>query len=184
MFICKFQSFRQTQNIKGCCQSIRFHSTLINDTNWSYFIRYWKTTPRIKSMWNNFLIYFFVIPNQGFANVFFAITSSISTSGISTYSSNFDVSLFFILLTIVGGSLISTSSGLKYIRFYMSFHKAFKGKKSNSLLELNPSLLNRVNRGVYRTINLNFFFSEDIVPQKNHKKCIWFHRKESCMNLQ
>jgi len=27
----------------------------------------------------------------------------------------------------------------KYIRFYMSFHKAFQGKKSNSLLELNQS---------------------------------------------
>ena len=63
--------------------------------------------------------YFFVIPNEGFANVFFAITSSISTSGITTYSSNFDLSLFFILLTVVGGSLISTSSGFKYTRIYI-----------------------------------------------------------------
>ena len=63
--------------------------------------------------------YFFVIPNEGFTNVFFAITSSISTSGITTYSSNFDLSLFFILLTIVGGSLISTSSGFKYTRIYI-----------------------------------------------------------------
>jgi len=31
----------------------------------------------------------------------------------------------------------------KYIRFYMSFHKAFQGKKSNSLLELNQSLSSR-----------------------------------------
>ena len=65
------------------------------------------------------LFYFFIIPNEEFGSVFFAITSSISTSGIATYSSNFDVSLFFILLTIVGGSLISTSSGFKYIRFYI-----------------------------------------------------------------
>jgi len=63
--------------------------------------------------------YFFVIPNEGFTNVFFAITSSISTSGITTYSSNFDLSLFFILLTVVGGSLISTSSGFKYTRIYI-----------------------------------------------------------------
>ena len=63
--------------------------------------------------------YFFIIPNDGFANVFLAITSSISTSGISTHTSNFDISLFFILLTIIGGSLISTSSGIKYIRFYI-----------------------------------------------------------------
>ena len=65
------------------------------------------------------LIYFFVIPNEEFANVVFAITSSISTSGITTYSSNVDLSLFFILLTIVGGSLISTSSGFKYTRIYI-----------------------------------------------------------------
>ena len=65
------------------------------------------------------LFYFFIIPNEEFGSVFLAITSSISTSGIATYSSNFDVSLFFILLTIVGGSLISTSSGFKYIRFYI-----------------------------------------------------------------
>ena len=64
-------------------------------------------------------LYFFIISNEGFANIVLAVTSSISTSGISTYSSNFDVSLFFILLTVVGGSLISTSSGLKYIRFYI-----------------------------------------------------------------
>ena len=27
----------------------------------------------------------------------------------------------------------------KYIKFYKSFHKAFRNKKSNSLLELNQS---------------------------------------------
>ena len=43
------------------------------------------------------IFYFFVIPNEEFANVFFAITSSISTSGITTYTPNIDLSLFFIL---------------------------------------------------------------------------------------
>ena len=66
-------------------------------------------------------IYFFVIPEEGISNVFFAIISSVSTSGISAYSSDTDLSLFFILLTIVGGSLISTSSGFKYIRLYILF---------------------------------------------------------------
>ena len=42
--------------------------------------------------------YFFVIPNEGFASVFFAITSSISTSGIAVYSSDLDLSLFFIIV--------------------------------------------------------------------------------------
>ena len=65
------------------------------------------------------ILYFFIIPKYGFFNVFLAIVSSVSTSGITTYSSDFDLSLFFILLTIVGGSLISTSSGFKYTRIYI-----------------------------------------------------------------
>jgi trk system potassium uptake protein len=66
-----------------------------------------------------FFFYFFVIPNENISNVFFAVASSISTSGISIYTSNFDLSLFLILLTVIGGSLISTSSGFKYTRFYI-----------------------------------------------------------------
>jgi len=85
--------------------------------------------------------YFFVIPNQGFVNVFFAITSSIATSGITTYSSNFDLSLFFILLTIVGGSLISTSSGFKYTRIYIllkiSYQEIYRLVKPINVIDKN-----------------------------------------------
>ena len=72
------------------------------------------------------LFYFFVISDESFANIIFAITSSISTSGITTYSSNLDLSLFYILLTIVGGSLISTSSGFKYTRIYILFKTSYQ----------------------------------------------------------
>jgi len=71
--------------------------------------------------------YFFVIPEEGFADVFFAVTSSLSTSGISNFSSSVDLSLFFILLTIVGGSLISTSSGFKYTRIYILLKISYQG---------------------------------------------------------
>jgi len=85
--------------------------------------------------------YFFIISNEGFASILLAVTSSISTSGISTYSSNFDVSLFFILLTIVGGSLISTSSGLKYIRFYIllkvSYQEIYRLVKPKNIFDKN-----------------------------------------------
>ena len=85
--------------------------------------------------------YFFVIPNEGFANLFFAITSSISTSGITTYSSNLDLSLFFILLTIVGGSLISTSSGFKYTRIYIllkiSYQEIYRLVKPINVIDKN-----------------------------------------------
>ena len=90
--------------------------------------------------------YFFFIPTEGIADVFLAITSSISTSGITTYSTfasslNFDISLFCILLTIIGGSLISTSSGIKYIRFYillkMSYQEIYQLVKPINIFNRN-----------------------------------------------
>ena len=87
------------------------------------------------------IIYFFVIPNEDFANVFFAITSSISTTGITTYTPNIDLSLFFILLTIVGGSLISTSSGFKYTRIYIllkiSYQEIYRLVKPINVIDKN-----------------------------------------------
>ena len=86
-------------------------------------------------------LYFFFISDLGFSNVFFAITSSISTSGISTYSSNFDLSLFFILLTFIGGSLISTSSGFKYTRIYIllkiSYQEIYRLVKPINIIDKN-----------------------------------------------
>jgi len=85
--------------------------------------------------------YFFLIPDEGFPNVLFAITSSISTSGVSTYSSSLDLSLFFILLTIVGGSLISTSSGFKYTRIYIllkiSYQEIYRLVKPINVIDKN-----------------------------------------------
>ncbi len=73
--------------------------------------------------------------------MFFAITSSISTSGITSYSSNLDLSLFFILLTIVGGSLISTSSGFKYTRIYIllkiSYQEIYRLVKPINVIDKN-----------------------------------------------
>ena len=87
------------------------------------------------------LFYFFIIPNEGFTNIFFAITSSISTSGISTNSTNLDLSLFFILLTIVGGSLISTSTGFKYTRIYIllkiSYQEIYRLVKPINVIDKN-----------------------------------------------
>jgi trk system potassium uptake protein len=86
-------------------------------------------------------LYFFIIPSEGFASVLFTITSSISTSGISVYSSNFDISLFLILLSIVGGSLISTSSGFKYTRIYIllkiSYQEIYRLVKPINIIDKN-----------------------------------------------
>ena len=85
--------------------------------------------------------YFFIISDVEFVNVFFAITSSISTSGISNNSLDLDLSLFFILLTIVGGSLISTSSGFKYTRIYIllkiSYQEIYRLVKPINIIDKN-----------------------------------------------
>jgi len=101
------------------------------------------------------LFYFFVIPNEEFSNVFLAITSSISTTGVSIYSSNLDLSLFFILLTIVGGSLISTSSVFKYTRFYI-------------LLKISYQEIYRLVKPI-NVIDKNFFNSEAKIEDQDVK---------------
>ena len=87
------------------------------------------------------LFYFFIVPNETVTNILLAITTSLSTSGIAIYSSNFDVSLSFILLTIIGGSLISTSSGLKYIRIYIllktSYQEMYRLVKPKNIFNRN-----------------------------------------------
>ena len=85
--------------------------------------------------------YFFLIPEEEFGNVLLAITSSVSTSGISTNTSYNDLSLFLILLTVIGGSLISTSSGFKYVRFYIllktSHHEIYRLVKPINIFDKN-----------------------------------------------
>jgi len=86
-------------------------------------------------------IYFFVNPEESLANTLLSVTSSISTSGISVYTQNYDLSLFFILLTIIGGSLISTSSGFKYVRVYIllktSYQEMYKLVKPLNITDNN-----------------------------------------------
>jgi trk system potassium uptake protein len=90
------------------------------------------------------IFYFLVIPNEKFLVVFISIVSSISTSGISVYTSELDISLFFILLTLVGGSVVSVSSGFKYVRFYIllkiSYQEIYRLVKPISIF--NKSLFN------------------------------------------
>tara|TARA_Y100000590_G_scaffold90860_1_gene102513 strand:- start:2313 stop:3734 length:1422 start_codon:yes stop_codon:yes gene_type:complete len=87
------------------------------------------------------LLYFLVIPDYSFITALFAIISSISTSGITTYSLDYDLSLFLILFTIVGGSLISTSSGFKYTRIYIllkiSYQEIYRLVKPINVIDKN-----------------------------------------------
>ena len=63
-----------------------------------------------------FLIYF---NNYNGLDIIISVVSSLSNSGLTLVKSNNNLSLYFLLITIIGGSLISNSSGIKLTRFYI-----------------------------------------------------------------
>jgi trk system potassium uptake protein TrkH len=67
------------------------------------------------------LILFLSIEGTTFLNILLNVVSSVSNSGISSYEPPKNFYLFFIFLTMIGGSLISNSAGIKFIRIYILF---------------------------------------------------------------
>jgi trk system potassium uptake protein TrkH len=67
------------------------------------------------------LILFISIKDASFLNIFFSVVSSLSSSGLTTFNPPENFYLFFIFLTIIGGSIISNSSGIKFLRLYILF---------------------------------------------------------------
>ena len=57
--------------------------------------------------------------NYGGLNLIISVFSSLSNSGLSLLNSDHNLSLYFILTAIIGGSLISNTSGIKFIRLYI-----------------------------------------------------------------
>ncbi len=62
------------------------------------------------------LIYF---NNVEGLDIIISVLSSLANSGITLLETDNNLSLYFLLLTIVGGSLISNTSGIKFTRFYI-----------------------------------------------------------------
>ena len=62
------------------------------------------------------LIYF---NSYGGLNLIISVLSSLSNSGLSIINSDNNLSLYFLLITIIGGSIISNTSGIKLTRFYI-----------------------------------------------------------------
>jgi len=61
------------------------------------------------------LIYF---NNYNGLDIIISVTSSLANSGLTLIEDN-NLSLYFLLITIIGGSLISNTSGIKLTRFYI-----------------------------------------------------------------
>ncbi len=72
------------------------------------------------------IIYVFFNNIYGFNSILFTILSSFSNIGLALETNFSNLSLLFLILTIIGGASFSTSSGLKFIRLYTLFKFSLK----------------------------------------------------------
>ncbi len=98
------------------------------------------------------LIYF---NNYGGLNLIISVLSSLSNSGLSLLNSENNLGLYFILITIIGGSLISNTSGIKLARIYI----LLKSSSAEIIKLISPNSI----------INKNLFNSEKIITNENTK---------------
>jgi trk system potassium uptake protein TrkH len=93
--------------------------------------------------------------NYSGLNIIISVLSSLSNSGLSLINSDNNLSLYFILITAVGGSLISNTSGIKFTRIYILLKTA-----SSEIIKLvSPNSI----------INKNIFNSEKKITDENVK---------------
>ena len=79
------------------------------------------------------IILFFLFFNfdYNFSSLFLSVSSSISNMGISIYNTSNNLSIIFLILTFIGGSFFSTSSGIRFIKLYFLFKYALNNLISN-----------------------------------------------------
>ena len=90
-----------------------------------------------------------------FIDLIISVLSSLANSGISPLESNNELNLYFLLITIIGGSLVSNSSGIKFTRFYI----LLKITSSEILKLISPNSV----------INKTIFNSDNKITDENVK---------------
>ena len=103
-------------------------------------------------------ILFFSIGQTSFFNIFLSSISSITNSGISLYEPPNNFYLFFIFLTMIGGSLISNSSGIKFIRLYILFRSTIieLSKLVTPNIVMDQRILKTDKKITYENLNSSF----------------------------
>ena len=88
-----------------------------------------------------FSMVFYFIHELDLLSVFVNILSSIGTSGISLGEVQGNFALYLLILTLLGGSVLSTTSGIKFIRIYILikalFAEMYKLVKPNVIISPN-----------------------------------------------
>ena len=134
MSISSLGGFLPTNEIKEIIRSnpqkLIFAFTLLFSTlNIYFFYNLFNNKGFLKKHYEDFLIVISIvlfslililsIKNSRIIDIFSSVISSIGTSGLSFYKPPSNFNLFFIFLTMIGGSIISNSSGIKFLRFYI-----------------------------------------------------------------
>ena len=88
-------------------------------------------------------------------DIIISVMSSFANSGISLLEENNNLGLYFLIITIIGGSLVSNSSGIKFSRFYI----LLKITSSEILKLISPNSV----------INKTIFNSENKITDENVK---------------
>jgi len=98
------------------------------------------------------LIYF---NNYSALDIIIGVLSSLANSGLSVLNSDNNLSLYFILIVVIGGSLISNTSGIKFARIYI----LLKTASSEIIKLISPNSI----------VNKNIFSSDKKITDENVK---------------
>jgi trk system potassium uptake protein len=156
--------------IKNSTQKIILSIALtFSALNIYFFYSLFTNTNTVKKHYEDFLILisiiffslmlFFSIKDASFLNIFFSVSSSLSNSGLTLYTPPENFYLFFIFLTIIGGSIISNSSGIKFMRLYILFKSTvleiFRLVSPNIIID--QSILKSEHKITNENLNSSFF---------------------------
>ena len=114
-----------------------------------------------------FSVIFYFINDLDLSFVFINVLSSIGNSGISIGAVPENFGLYFIVLTLIGGSVLSTTSGIKFLRIYILIKSFFielsKLVKPNVVINnkimFSEKKINTENIKISFSIFILFFFS-------------------------
>ena len=98
-----------------------------------------------------FIFFIFFSFKNDFSDNLFSISSSMSNIGFSISKNQPNLDLVFLILVIIGGSFLSTSSGLRFVKIYSLFKYSL-----NQILSFSRPKNIFINKLLFTKINLNF----------------------------
>ena len=91
-------------------------------------------------------------------DIIISVLSSFANSGLNLLEENNNLGLYFLIITIIGGSLVSNSSGIKFSRFYIllkiTSSEIFKLISPNSVI--NKTIFNSENKITDENVKISF----------------------------